>query len=86
MKNVVKVSKHAVERIYDLKGSSYDREVLRKNTLRAPIRSLNPSNKLVNESFTTISFNGSDIPPSKVLKDLDFINIEERVHVSESER
>lgn len=86
MKNVVKVPKHSVERIYDLKGSSYDREVIRKNTLRNPVRSLNLTSKLVNESFGNISFNGSDIPPSRVLKDLDFINIEERIHVSESER
>lgn len=66
MKNIGKISTSAYLRVYDLKGSSYDREVLKRKTM--------------NTITSSDNLEECDTNPkkrySKVLKDIDFIKIE----------
>ncbi|CAD8197039.1 unnamed protein product [Paramecium pentaurelia] len=67
MKNIGKINKLAIKRIFDLKGSSYDREV---------IKTVKPSGELNSQQLETIITN------DKVLKDLDFLKLEKQIHIS----
>ncbi|CAK67984.1 unnamed protein product (macronuclear) [Paramecium tetraurelia] len=66
MKNIGKINKMAIQRIFDLKGSSYDREV---------IKTIKSSGEFNSQNVETIS-------SGQVLKDLDFIKLEKQIHIS----